>query len=249
MSVSFELIQHPGSTLSCPDAVATGPHSFLQLKDWLEQYYQIRQDCFRQELGIRTFDGSEDNFDRNGYLLVALDQGRCIGGVRLSVSRPDAPVLLPLEINGFMLQELFPEIVRNGESYSQWTRLALLPEYRTPQILHQIALMLIWHAKSLDCSYSFNVAGMNRARLYQRLHRIQGFHYEILRDLKIPEEGSFMGLEHLLSVGYLKQQSSQQLLSRQLVHRTAQTHCRELVELSAMSGVNTGDFVLQRSNG
>ncbi|MEH6472677.1 MAG: hypothetical protein V7752_15645 [Halopseudomonas sp.] len=196
-------------------------HSILQRKIWLEQYYQIRQDCFRKELGLRSFDGSEDEFDRSGYLLLALDQDRCIGGVRLSISTPQSPTRLPLEINGFTVPEIFPEIIGNGESYSQWTRLALLPEYRTAEVLRVMALTVLRQAEQLDCSYAFNVAGMNRARLYQRLHRTQGFNYEILQDVKIPAESHFMGLEHLLSVGYLKPQVSQQLLSRHLSNRTA----------------------------
>ncbi|MEH6822531.1 MAG: GNAT family N-acyltransferase [Motiliproteus sp.] len=221
----------------------------MQRKKWLEQYYQIRQECFRQELGIRTFDGSEDDFDRSGYLLIALDQERCVGGVRLSVSTPESPQLLPLEIGGFMLQEFFPDIARNRESYSQWTRLALLPEYRTPAILQQMAVMLIWQAKRLGCSYSFNVAGMNRARLYQRLHRVQGYHYEIIRNLKIPSEGNFMGLEHLLSVGYLKPQLSQQLLSRQLPRHAPVAYSNDLADVAAVSLPAPESVPLQRVSG
>ncbi len=243
MSVSFELIQHSGCSLF--DSNTTTCH--LQRKRWLEQYYKIRQSCFRQELGIRAFDGSEDEFDRSGYLLIARDQQRCIGGVRLSISTPAASRPLPLEMKGFMLRELFPDIARNRESYSQWTRLALLPEYRTPEILHQMTLMLIQQARRLNCSYSFYVAGMSRARLYQRLHRLQGVHYEILRDLRIPEEGSFMGLEHLLSVAYLKPHLSQQLLSRQLAQRS--DNCSALVARAAVNHSSGAGFARQPTYG
>lgn len=248
MTVSFELIHHSGRRV-CEPEITSSQYAISQRKNWLEQYYQIRQTCFRQELGVRTFDGSEDDFDRNGYLLIAHDQERCVGGIRLSVSTPETPQLLPLEMNGFMLQELFPEIARNRESYSQWTRLALLPEYRTPEILQKMALMLIWQAKRLGCSYSFNVAGMNRARLYQRLHRVQGFHYEILRDLKIPAEGSFRGLEHLLSVGYLKSPTSQQLLSRQLRQPVLETDCSDLAEIVAVSQPTPQSVLYQQASG
>ncbi len=248
MPISFELIQHTGCSVGEPE-VTTCQHARVQRKKWLEQYYQIRQECFRQELGIRTFDGSEDDFDRSGCLLIALDQGRCVGGARLSISTPESPQLLPLEINGFMLQELFPDIARNRESYSQWTRLALLPEYRTPALLQQIALMLIRQAKRLGCSYAFNVAGMSRARLYQRLHRIQGYNYEIIRDLKIPSEGSFIGLEHLLSVGYLKPQLSQQLLSRQLLRHAPVTYRSDLADVAVVSLSAPESVPLQRVSG
>ena len=216
MTVSFELIKHSGNDPFEPESTEACFTS-SQRKNWLEQYYQIRQECFRRDLGIKSFDGAEDKFDRSGYLLIALDRQQCIGGVRLSISTPESPLLLPLEINGFMLQERFPDIARNKESYSQWTRLALKLEYRASEVLHRMALVMIQQTKRLQCSYSFNVAGMNRARLYQRLHRLQGFNYEILKGVNIPAEGNLVGLEHLLSVGYLKPKPIEQMLSRQLL--------------------------------
>ena len=216
MTVSFELIKHSGNDPFEPESTEACFTS-SQRKNWLEQYYQIRQECFRRDLGIKSFDGTEDKFDRSGYLLVALDRQQCIGGARLSISTPESPLLLPLEINGFLLQERFSEIAHNKESYSQWTRLALKLEYRIPEMLQRMALVMIQEAKRLKSSYSFNVAGMNRARLYQRLHRTQGFNYEILKGLKIPAEGNLVGLEHLLSVGYLKPKPIEQMLSRQLL--------------------------------
>ena len=50
----------------------------------LEQYYALREQCFREELGLPDFDGSEEECDRKGHILLAIQDGRCIGGARIS---------------------------------------------------------------------------------------------------------------------------------------------------------------------
>ena len=67
MSITFELCQDP------------------QL---LQQYYQLRQDCFRRELGLPDFDGSEDESDRKGQILIARIGDRCVGGARIAPGSP-----------------------------------------------------------------------------------------------------------------------------------------------------------------
>ena len=46
----------------------------------LQQYYDLREQCYREELGIPDFDGSEELDDQRGHILLAIENGRCIGG-------------------------------------------------------------------------------------------------------------------------------------------------------------------------
>ncbi len=170
----------------------------------LERYYKIREECYRRELGVRSFDGSEDTFDRTGKILIVKDGDRCVGGARLSSSTSTNPGLLPMEKNGFLILREFPELAQSGKGYCQWTRLALLPEYRTTKMLRMMTQEMINEVISQGYSYSFGISGLNRSRLYRRLHQAAGYSYEIRRDVKIQEEGAFAGLEHLLSIGYLE---------------------------------------------
>lgn len=174
----------------------------------LAQYYQIREACFRQQLGIESFDGSEDAEDRAGHILIARDGERCIGGARISGTTPENPQTLPMESDGFMLEEIFPDLEQQGRSYCQWTRLALLPEYRTTDVLRAQCLALIEASAALNYSYAFNVAGTTRARLYRRLHKNLGYDYEICNHVSIPAEEGFTNLEHLLSVAFLNPQAA-----------------------------------------
>ncbi|MEH6648969.1 MAG: hypothetical protein V7707_02970 [Motiliproteus sp.] len=170
----------------------------------LAQYYQIREECFRKQLGIASFDGSEDEDDRSGHILIARDGERCIGGARVSGTSAFDPVRLPMESDDFVLHEIFPELAQQRRSYCQWTRLALLSEFRTTEVLRAQCLAMIKGAAELNYDYAFNVAGTVRARLYRRLHKNLGYGYEICDHIHIPAEEGFTDLEHLLSVAYLK---------------------------------------------
>nr|WP_067297930.1 hypothetical protein [Marinobacterium profundum] len=181
---------------------------FTKDPNLLAQYYQIREACFRQQLGINSFDGSEDLDDRAGHILIARDGNRCVGGARISGTTPLNPVRLPMECDNFVLKEHFPELAQQDISYCQWTRLALLPECRTTEILRAQCLALIEGSAELNYSFAFNVAGAIRARLYRRLHTNLGYDYEICNHISIPAEDGFNNLEHLLSVAAIKPETN-----------------------------------------
>ncbi|WP_372742561.1 hypothetical protein, partial [Neptunomonas sp.] len=97
----------------------------------LNDYYKIREECFRTDLLLTAFDGSEDQHDKEGYILIARDGDRCIGGARINGCSPKADTRLPIENDDFIIKDLFPDLSLEKHAYCQWTRLALLPEYRT----------------------------------------------------------------------------------------------------------------------
>lgn len=172
-------------------------------KEWLQDYYRIRQECFRNELGIADFDGSEDRYDRIGYTLLIIADNQCIGGVRLNESGANSSALLPLESDDFMLPDFFPELTEESSLYSQWTRLAISPECRSAELINQLAQKMSWMNSLLGHKYCFNVSGTCRQRFYRRLHGSQGHPYETRDDVTVPPRKGFEHLEHLLSISYI----------------------------------------------
>jgi len=168
----------------------------------LEQYYRIRENCFRRELGIEGFDGSEDARDRRSHILVARVGGRCIGGTRITGRHPGSLHPVPLEEEGLDLVSALPGLRLAQSSFCQWGRLALDPEYRTPEVLRRYCSAMIEASRGLGYAYSVVVTDINRGRLYKRLFSVLGYHYDIVRGLRIPAEARFGGLPHLLGVGY-----------------------------------------------
>lgn len=170
-----------------------------QKTDMLARYYQIREECFRKDLGLESFNGMEDDHDRNGHILVIKSADQCIGGVRISGIDVKASVL-PMEKDRFRLAELLPELSLGTASYCQWGRLALMPEFRGIATAKNICRVLLESCKKLGYRYAFNVAGLNRARLYKNLHTSLGYDYYICDHLCLPAEEGFSNLEYLLSV-------------------------------------------------
>ncbi len=169
--------------------------------EWLDQYLSLREISFRSELNIPTFDGSIDNFDLSGYLLLLIVSDQCIGGARLNESSAGGD-LLPLENDHFPLSDVFPELTEQRARYAQWTRLVVDERFRTPGLLNLLAASMAELSAERQHDYCFNVSGAERARLYRRLHLSQGFKSEIRREIEIETSGDFSHLEHLLSVAY-----------------------------------------------
>jgi len=168
----------------------------------LEQYYRIREKCFRRELGIEDFDGSEDARDRRSHILIARVGSRCIAGTRITGRHPESLHPVPLEDEGLDLVGALPELRLAENSFCQWGRLAVAPEYRTPEVLRRYCNAMIDASRALGYAYSVVVTDINRARLYKRLFSALGYRYDIVRGLRIPAEAGFDGLPHLLGVGY-----------------------------------------------
>lgn len=167
----------------------------------LQAYYKIRESCFRKELGLPSFDGSEDDFDREGLILIARDGDRCVGGARLSAS--SSAMGTPLECEGMPLGSIFPQLQAGEGGYCQITRLAMEPAYRTPQSVRDLMVGCVDLAIEQGFDYAFCVAGMNRARLYKRVMSVLGYDYRIFEHVSVPPEKGFSGLPHLLSVAKL----------------------------------------------
>ena len=166
----------------------------------LEQYYKIREDCYRKDLGLKLFDGKEDDHDKESHIIIIKNNQECVGGVRISGTHPSNGQRLPMEEEGLKLADYFPELALDRVSYCQWGRLALLPEYRGIDTAKQICNVLLESCEALGYRYAFNVTGLNRARLYKRLHTYLGYDYHICEHLNLPAEEDFSDLEYLLSV-------------------------------------------------
>jgi len=178
----------------------------------LEQYYWLREECFRKELGLQAFDGAEDKYDQNGKILIVRDGNTCVGGVRITGCSLFGQSLMPLEQKGLNISQMLPRLSLPLAPYCQWERLVLRPEYRGIDMLRGICKALIRGCASLGYHYAFNVTGIKRARLYKRVHSSLGFEYDIYNQLKMPVEKDFSHLEHLLSIAYIPEVERDELV-------------------------------------
>lgn len=185
---------------------------FTKCESMLEQYYWLREECFRRELGVQDFNGAEDEHDQNGKILIVRDGQTCVGGVRITGCSLFGQSLMPLEQHGLDISQLLPQLSLPLAPYCQWERLVLRPEYRGIDMLKGVCKALIRGCASLGYHYAFNVTGIKRARLYKRIHSALGFDYKIYNKLDMPVEKDFSHLEHLLSIAHIPEANREQLV-------------------------------------
>lgn len=157
---------------------------------YLDQYYALRERCYRRELGIAEFDGTEEEQDRQGQILLALRDGECIGGVRIGpyVSWPSQLESLGLE----------------AERCCMWERFVIEPRVRTGHLFRDFCSHLIGYSIELGFRHAMVLSSLRNARFYRRYHSELGVEFRIHRSVPHCAGDCFAGLEHYLSLAYLE---------------------------------------------
>ncbi len=159
---------------------------------FLAQYYELRERCFRKELGIPHFDGSEDDRDRQGAILLALEGDRCLGGVRIATS---------LDMDGDIGDlDLAPD------GCCMWERLVIDPSIRdrTLQLRRDFCRRLIGASRRCGYQHALVLSSLRNARFYRQCHSAMGIDFRIHRQLNNCARGAFASIEHCLSVAHLQ---------------------------------------------
>jgi hypothetical protein len=168
MSITFELTQDP---------------------HMLEQYYQLRERCFRRELKLPDFDGSEDERDRQGQILIARVGDRCVGGARIAPSTP-----IPNQL---------AELALTTKDCCMWERFVIDPLVRSVQLVRDFCAQLIDTSRRCGYDFALVLSSHRNARFYRQCHSALGVDFQIHRPVPDAAQGAFEGLEHYLSVSKL----------------------------------------------
>lgn len=156
----------------------------------LAEYYALRERCFREELGLANFDGSEDEQDRQGQILLAIQDGRCIGGARIS---PHVP-----------LQSKIDQLNLEPDTCCMWERFVFDPAVRSVHLIRDFCAHLIDASRASGYNHAMVLSSLRNARFYRRCHWALGVGFHIHRHVPHCAQGSFAGLEHYLSVAHLQ---------------------------------------------
>ncbi len=157
----------------------------------LEQYYALREQCFREELGLPDFDGSEEKEDRQGQILLAIQDGRCIGGARISPN--------------VSLQSQIRQLDLKQDTCCMWERFVFDPAVRTVQMIRDFCAHLIQFSREIGYHHAMVLSSLRNARFYRQCHSALGVGFKIHRHVPHSAKGSFAGLEHYLSVARLQE--------------------------------------------
>lgn len=134
----------------------------------LHQYYKIRENEFNNVLGLIDYSGAENEYDRSGHIMVVRRGSFCVGGARINVKTPRMPHLLPVEMNGFRLENYFSRLKYKQLSYGQACTFSLLPEFRGGDISREMVKHVCYKAAALNLSVLFGACPILNARLYKQ---------------------------------------------------------------------------------
>ncbi len=179
------------------DCIAT------QNRDEIESYYKIRERAFRERLDCVNFNGSEDEYDRNGIIVVAKKNDEVVGGSRLVINTPKREAKLPLEDDNFVLNSLFPELNLVNRSYGEITRFAVVPELMTGSISYELTRASLNELIDNGCYYQFSVAPMIQARNSRNICRKLGLNHVVMNHIKVPQKDTYEQYQMVLSITYL----------------------------------------------
>lgn len=144
------------------------------------------------------FDGSEDEQDREGTIFLAIKDGHCVGGARIS-----SHVTLTSQLELLEIAET---------TCCMWERFVMDPMERSVFLVREFVANLI--QMSLDSGYqnAMVLSSLRNARFYRRCHTAIGVEFQIHRPVPHCAQGAFAGLEHYLSIAYLKQRQPVRLV-------------------------------------
>jgi len=166
----------------------------------LHQYFHMREDMFTSVWGLKKFCGLHDAFDDVSEIMVARKGLQCIGGGRLTINSPDNRKMLPMEKDDLVLSSLFPELDLQETTYGEFSRLAILPEFRAGAVFPEIARRFIKKAIANGVEYAFNIAPVPLARGYRQAVQLFGLKWDICHNIKIPQREEYEGIQMVISV-------------------------------------------------
>jgi len=173
----------------------------------IHQYYRIYEQEFKSVLHADYHHHDNDEHDQKGHFLIVRRGKLCVGGARLNTKTPRQPELLPIEMDGFKLEDHFPDLKHKEVSYGQIGRLCVLPEYRGGAVTR----LMMWHlyrkSVALGLETIFATAPLIIARGHMKSSIAMGLkHTKVHLDIKLPEYPMCEGIRfYLMSVGLDKE--------------------------------------------
>lgn len=175
-------------------------YEFSKDSGLIHQYCSMREAMFISAWGLKNFSGMKDRFDEISEVMVARKGLQVVGGGRLTISTAALRSEMPMEGPDFKLVDAFPELNLEQHTYGEFSRLAILPEFRAGSIFPEMSKRFIRKAVSEGLDYTFNMAPLPLARSYRLSMQMLGLNWKICSNVVVPDRESFEGIKMVVSV-------------------------------------------------
>lgn len=165
----------------------------------LEAYFKIRHKRYCEIWHLRDFFGVRDAYDEQSQFVLALDNDKIVGGVRLYIHGAESGKYLPLEHGDLVLDKLFPLLGLSKLAYFEAGRLAMDESYSQNVMISGLFNEMLALGKTWDCRYLFAVSPSVQARYYRRIFRGLGADYQI-QSIEVPDCPDYEGIPMCLAM-------------------------------------------------
>jgi hypothetical protein len=165
-----------------------------------QSYFNLREKCYRADLGLDGFFGGWDHYDTAGNVLIARKGEEVVGGVRIIENLPGGDTLLPLESEDFRLKNIYPDLGLETSAYCEFSRLAVERSSRVGgHLAKDIIVEATREAKARGIRYLFAVSTPLQARCYRKVFRALGHDYIIDNSVEVPQKEIYGHLNMVLA--------------------------------------------------
>ncbi|MES2678139.1 MAG: hypothetical protein V4612_07530 [Pseudomonadota bacterium] len=167
----------------------------------LKQYYDLREESYRNDSGFKNYSGDENNFDRNGVIFLGVMKGKVVAGARLVVS--SEVDYLPHEDPEKHF--IYPEICKTinidlkGVLYSEVSALTISKELRV-NFLDKLFQSMVEHCRENNIKYIFGVSDMKCSRDYKMSFSKLRVPFMLASQIVAPRKTEFNNIDSYLVV-------------------------------------------------
>ncbi len=177
------------------EKMKTFNYEFYTVNNIPSHYFEVRRKVYKNDLNL-DISSIPDSFDNSSDLFCIVYNGDIIGGARLTVSGKSG---VPLQTNGFELTDYIDnELLSNG--YGEVSRVFILPEFRSRDILENLYLNMNLKRKTYNISALLTLAPPIQARLTSTVCRRLKFNTDIIRNIDVNSDGPYAQLGEICIV-------------------------------------------------
>jgi hypothetical protein len=146
----------------------------------LKQYYDLRHFSYVKENGWKNYDGSENEFDRNGKIIVATKDEKVIGGCRIMISNQCKILSNEIPQTKYNYKNVIKKYDKREDLvFGEISSGVVVKEERNRLISKKMLGASLEEFKKHGCDYIFAVAVAVACRNYRIIFREFGYFMEI----------------------------------------------------------------------
>ncbi len=170
----------------------------------LKQYYDLREEAYRNDSGFSNYSGDENEFDREGVIFLGIFEDKVVAGARLVSSSNIAYLPHENPEKKFTYLDLCKtvDIDLSGTIYSEISALTIKRELRS-NFLDNLFGCIVDYCRSENIKYVFGVADLVCSRDYRMAIEKVGIKSIFINKVIAPRKPEFNNIDSYITVGVI----------------------------------------------